>query len=48
MVTVMQSNYCVNAEDEDFDFENIEELADDMKSSDEDGSRIWYEAPNTI
>lgn len=39
-------NYCVNAEDEDFDFENIEELADDMKFlSDEDGPRPWYEAP---
>jgi len=39
-------NYVVNAEDEDFGFDNISELDESMKFlSDEDGPRPWYEAP---
>jgi len=41
-------NYCVSAEDEDFDFENIEVLPEEakfLKVEGEDYSSPWYEAP---
>jgi len=39
-------NYCVSAEDEEFDFEHISELDESMKFlNDEDGPRPWYESP---
>ena len=41
-------NYCVNAEDEDFDFDNISvlpETADFLMDPDGEGRGPWYEAP---
>lgn len=41
-------NYCVNAEDGDFEFEDIEELPEEMqflKVEGEDYSSSWYESP---
>lgn len=44
-------NYCTSAEDGDFDFENIEELPEEMqflKVDGEDYSSQWYEAPTSF
>ena len=44
-------NYCTSAEDGDFDFENIEELPEEMqflKDPEEDYSSSWYEAPTSF
>lgn len=41
-------NYCVNSEDEAFEFEDLEELPDEMKflrDPDEGYGRSWYESP---
>jgi hypothetical protein len=41
-------NYCVSAEDGDFEFEDIDELPEDMqflKVEGEDYSSSWYESP---
>lgn len=42
-------NYMLNAEDGDFEFEDIEEVpahADFMRDKDSEGYRPWFEAPN--